>query len=119
MLGLFQRKDRLIVHGKAPYNAEPPLDRLRWLQRLTSTHEGHAEARLALAEAALDFALRFLAPGGCFVAKMLQGSGERGFVEVLRRHFEQVARVKPPSSRRESSEFFLVAKGRRAGSGGL
>ncbi len=29
MLGLFQRKDRLIVHGKAPYNAEPPLDRLR------------------------------------------------------------------------------------------
>ena len=32
----------------------PPLDRLRWLQRLTSTHEGHAEARLALAEAALD-----------------------------------------------------------------
>ena len=29
MLGLFQRKDRLIVHGEAPYNAEPPLDRLR------------------------------------------------------------------------------------------
>lgn len=29
MLRLFQRKDRLIVHGKAPYNAEPPLDRLR------------------------------------------------------------------------------------------
>ncbi len=29
MLGLFQRKDRLIVHGKTPYNAEPPLDRLR------------------------------------------------------------------------------------------
>jgi len=74
---------------------------------------------LNLAEAALDFALRFLAPGGAFVAKMLQGSGERGFVEALRRHFDQVARAKPPSSRRESSEFFLVAKGRKPGSGGL
>ena len=47
------------------------------------------------------------------------GSGERGFVETLRRHFDQVARAKPPSSRRESSEFFLVAKGRKPGGGGL
>ena len=94
-----------VVSDLAPAaSGQPDIDHLRILN---------------LAEAALDFALRFLSPGGCFVAKMLQGSGERGFVEVLRRHFEQVARVKPPSSRRESSEFFLVAKGRRAGSGGL
>ena len=36
MLGLFQRKDRLIVHGEAPYNAEPPLDRLRAAYRAIS-----------------------------------------------------------------------------------
>ena len=66
-----------------------------------------------LAEAALAFALDFLKPGGAFVTKMLQGSDERAFIEALRRNFESVKRAKPPSSRPESAEFFLVARGRR------
>jgi 23S rRNA (uridine2552-2'-O)-methyltransferase len=68
---------------------------------------------LNLAEAALDFACSFLVPGGAFVTKMLQGSGERDFIAALRTAFAQVTRAKPPSSRRESSEFFLVARGRK------
>lgn len=68
---------------------------------------------LNLAEAALAFALEVLEPGGAFVTKMLQGSGERDFIAELRRHFASVTRAKPPSSRPESSEFFLVARVRR------
>jgi 23S rRNA (uridine2552-2'-O)-methyltransferase len=75
---------------------------------------------LNLAEAALDFARACLAPGGCFVTKMLPGSGERDFIATLRRHFAQVVRVKPPSSRSDSAEFFLVARDLKPeGKGGL
>jgi len=68
---------------------------------------------LNLGEAALAFALDFLRPGGVFVTKMLQGSGEREFMTTLRRHFESVARAKPPASRPESAEFFIIARGKR------
>ncbi|MBM3523255.1 MAG: RlmE family RNA methyltransferase, partial [Alphaproteobacteria bacterium] len=68
---------------------------------------------LNLAEAALAFAAAQLKPGGSFVTKMLQGSGERDFIAALRSAFDSVVPVKPPSSRRESAEFFLVARGRR------
>ncbi|MBL8697327.1 MAG: RlmE family RNA methyltransferase [Alphaproteobacteria bacterium] len=68
---------------------------------------------LNLAEAGLAFAEAHLKPGGSFVTKMLQGSGEREFIAALRRGFAEVGRIKPPSSRRESAEFFLVARSRR------
>lgn len=68
---------------------------------------------LNLAEAGLAFAEAHLKPGGSFVTKMLQGSGEREFMSALRRVFSEVVRSKPPASRRESAEFFLIARGRR------
>ncbi len=68
---------------------------------------------LNLAEAAHDFARQTLVPGGSFVTKMLQGSGERDYVTALRAAFTTVTRVKPPASRTGSAEFFLVARNRR------
>ena len=89
----------LVLSDMAPSaSGQPDIDHLRILN---------------LAEAALEFACRFLRPGGAFVTKMLQGSGERDFIAALRREFTQVSRAKPPSSRRESAEFFLVAQGRK------
>lgn len=64
-----------------------------------------------LVEAALLFATEVLKPGGAFLAKMLQGGQEQQFQNELRRHFAVVRRIKPPSSRQESAEFFFVASG--------
>ncbi|MBS3960280.1 MAG: RlmE family RNA methyltransferase [Sandarakinorhabdus sp.] len=66
---------------------------------------------MALVEAAADFAMRALKPGGTFVAKVLGGGAEAALVAELKRHFETVRHAKPPSSRKESSETFLVATG--------
>ncbi len=68
---------------------------------------------MALAEAALDFAVSVLAPGGGFVAKLLQGGSEREMLHRLQRHFISVRHAKPPASRKESRELYVVAKGFR------
>ncbi len=79
---------------------------------------GHAETDhlriMALAEAAHDFARSILAPNGAFVAKLYQGGGENDLIEVLRHDFAEVKRVKPPASRAESAEFYVVATGFRS-----
>ena len=64
-----------------------------------------------LVETALAFAVEVLNPGGAFVAKMLQGGSEQEFQAELRRHFATVRRIKPPSSRQDSAEFFFIATG--------
>ena len=78
---------------------------------------GHAQIDhlriMALAEAALAFAQEVLATGGGFVAKVFQGGSERAFLDQLKRDFEKVRHVKPPSSRKESSELYVVATGFR------
>ncbi len=78
---------------------------------------GHARTDhlriMGLAEAALVFAEEVLAPGGSFVAKVFQGGSERDFLALLKRDFEKVRHVKPPSSRKESSELYVVATGFR------
>jgi 23S rRNA (uridine2552-2'-O)-methyltransferase len=77
-------------------------------------HAGTDHLRImALAEAALAFALEMLAPGGAFVAKVLQGGSERDLLETLRRNFRRVAHFKPPSSRADSAELYVVATGFR------
>ena len=68
---------------------------------------------MGLAEAALAFAQEILSPGGTFVAKVFQGGSERAFLDQLKRDFEKVRHVKPPSSRKESSELYVVATGFR------
>ena len=70
---------------------------------------------MALAELALDFALSILAESGGFVAKVFQGGSERAMLERMKRHFAVVRHAKPPASRKESSELYVVASGFRAG----
>ena len=72
---------------------------------------------MALAEAALAFALEVLAEGGGFVAKVFQGGAEQAMLERLKRHFATVRHAKPPASRKESSELYVVATGFRGGGG--
>lgn len=67
----------------------------------------------ALVEAAADFADAVLVPGGTFVAKVLGGGADAGLVARLNRAYAKVVHVKPPSSRKDSSEKYLVATGFR------
>lgn len=71
---------------------------------------------MALAELALHFALEALADGGGFVAKVFQGGSERLMLEQMKRRFAMVRHAKPPASRKESSELYVVATGFRGGS---
>ena len=68
---------------------------------------------MALAEMALDFAIRVLAPQGAFVAKVFQGGSERAMLDRMKRHIAQVQHAKPAASRKESSELYVVATGFR------
>src|SRR6516162_5601143 len=54
---------------------------------------------MGLAEEALDFALRVLAPGGAFLAKVFQGGSEKSLLDILKRDFAAVRHIKPKASR--------------------
>lgn len=69
--------------------------------------------QIALAERALDLALGLLPEGGGFVVKVFDGRDAPAFVRSLQENFRQVRRHKPPATRSNSREFFLVAEGRR------
>jgi 23S rRNA (uridine2552-2'-O)-methyltransferase len=82
----------------------------------TTGHAATDHIRIvALAEMALDFAVKTLSPGGGFVAKVFQGGSEKGILDVLKRNFATVRHAKPPSSRKESSELYVVALGFKGG----
>ena len=68
---------------------------------------------IALCEAAAYFAFDVLAEGGTFVAKVLAGGAEAELQKLLKQNFTKVANVKPPASRADSSEKFVVATGFR------
>ncbi|TRD22960.1 RlmE family RNA methyltransferase [Palleronia caenipelagi] len=70
---------------------------------------------IALCEAAAELAFDVLDEGGTFVAKVLQGGAEGSLQAELKRRFRTVANVKPPASRSDSSEKFVVARGFRTG----
>jgi len=79
-----------------------------------SGHKGTDHLRIiALVEAALEFAFDVLEDGGTFVAKVLAGGAEIGMQTLLKKNFTKVANVKPPASRADSSEKFVVAMGFR------
>ncbi len=81
-------------------------------------HAGTDHLRaIALAEAAFAFAREVLAPGGAFVAKVLQGGTEKALLDALKRDFCSVRHAKPPASRPESAEVFVVATGFKEGAG--
>lgn len=80
----------------------------------SSGHKNTDHLRIvALVEAAVHLALDVLEPGGTFVAKVLAGGAEADMQVLLKRHFNKVANVKPPASRSDSSEKFVVATGFR------
>ena len=83
-----------------------------------SGHKGTDHLRIiALIEAALEFAFDVLEDGGTFVAKVLAGGAEIEMQTLLKKSFRKVANVKPPASRSDSSEKFVVAQGFRGRAG--
>jgi 23S rRNA (uridine2552-2'-O)-methyltransferase len=72
---------------------------------------------MGLAEAAAEFARAVLAPGGVYLAKVLQGGTEGTLLTDLKRDFATVRHVKPAASRADSSELYVLATGFRGGAG--
>ena len=85
------------------------------LSDLAANTVGHAQTdhlrTMALVEAAADFAAQVLREGGAFVAKVFAGGADANLVAVLKRRFATVKHAKPPASRKESSEWYLIAQG--------
>lgn len=80
----------------------------------TTGHPGTDHLRIvALVEAAYAFAEEVLAPGGAFIAKVFQGGTEASLLAAMKKRFATVRHVKPPASRKDSSEIYLVATGFR------
>lgn len=69
---------------------------------------------MGLAEAAAAFACDVLRPGGAFLAKVFQGGTERELLDTLKKRFSTVRHVKPPASRSDSAELYVLATGFRA-----
>ncbi len=70
---------------------------------------------VALVEAATEFAREVLAPGGTFLAKVIQGGTEGTLLTLLKKDFAVVKHVKPLASRADSAELYLLATGFRGG----
>ena len=68
---------------------------------------------MAVVEAAYYFAIEVLKPGGMFIAKVRQGGAQNTLVAEVKKSFESVKHIKPPTSRKESSETYLIAQGFR------
>ena len=67
--------------------------------------------QMVLLEYAFDFALRALKPGGTFVAKSFTGGTTGELLKQIKEKFESVHHIKPPASRKDSVEMFIVAMG--------
>ena len=92
--------DLVMSDMAAPATGHPQTDHLRIM---------------ALAEAAYAFAKEVLAPAGAFLAKVLRGGAEKQLLDALKRDFATVRHVKPPASRADSAEIYVVATGFRGG----
>lgn len=78
----------------------------------TTGHRATDHIRIiALVELAADFAVRVLAPGGTFIAKVFQGGTEHELLAILKRHFATTIHAKPKASRADSAETYLLARG--------
>jgi 23S rRNA (uridine2552-2'-O)-methyltransferase len=87
------------------------------LSDMAANATGHARTDhlkiVALVEAAAEFAREILSPGGTFLAKVLQGGTETALLAALKRDYKSVKHVKPPASRTDSAELYLLATGFR------
>lgn len=66
---------------------------------------------MGLVEAGAWFAIETLRPGGTYIAKVFAGGTDDALLKVLKQHFKTVKHAKPPASRKESSEWYVVAQG--------
>lgn len=89
----------------------------RWLERHMNdpyVHKAKAagyRSRAAFKLVEIDERYKLLKPGGHFVAKTFQGGTENALLDLLKRNFQSVHHVKPPASRDESVELYILAKG--------
>ncbi len=87
------------------------------LSDMAAASTGHPQTDhlriMGLLEVAADFAADVLAPGGTFVGKVLQGGTENELLAALKRDFRTVKHAKPPASRSDSAEVYVVATGFR------
>jgi 23S rRNA (uridine2552-2'-O)-methyltransferase len=84
---------------------------------MAASSSGHKQTDhlriMALCEAAAYFSFDVLVEGGTFVSKVLAGGAEGELQKILKQRFDKVAHVKPPASRKDSSEKFVIATGFR------
>jgi 23S rRNA (uridine2552-2'-O)-methyltransferase len=66
---------------------------------------------MGLVETATDFAIQTLDEGGAFVAKVFAGGTDTALLAILKRNFAAVKHAKPPASRKDSSEWYVIAQG--------
>lgn len=66
---------------------------------------------MGLVEAAVDFAINVLEPGGTFVSKVFAGGTDGDLLTILKQNFKTVKHAKPPASRKGSSEWYVIAQG--------
>lgn len=87
------------------------------LSDMAANTTGHSQTDhlriMDLCENALIFALKILKPGGHFVAKIFRGGAEGDLLNLVKQNFKKVKHFKPESSRKESSEFYLIALERK------
>ncbi len=92
---------------------EGPVDVV--LSDMAASSTGHPQTDhiriMMLAEEAFSFAQDTLKEGGSFVAKVLQGGTEKTLLMLLKKHFTKVAHFKPPASRSDSAEMYVIALG--------
>ena len=88
------------------------------LSDMAANATGHARTDhlkiMALVETAADFAREVLSPGGAFLGKVLQGGTEAALLASLKRDYTSVKHIRPPASRADSAELYLLATGFRA-----
>lgn len=99
----------MLIAAMGGHKADVVMSDMAWP---TTGHRPTDHLRIVhLIEIAADFAIQVLNPGGSFVAKVFQGGTEHELLHMLKRHFRTTIHAKPPSSRSDSAEAYLVAKG--------
>lgn len=102
-------EEKAPIHLKALLKGEADVV----LSDMAASATGHAQTDhlkiMALAEAAYEFAAEILAPGGTFIAKVLQGGTTGELLKLLKQDFREIRHVKPPASRKDSAEIYVIA----------
>jgi len=116
VLGFLTRHNDLfpyIIEGRV--DTDVVIEFLRDVRDMAANTVGHPQTdhlrTMGLVEAGAAFAFDVLRPGGAFVAKVLAGGADSELVSALKRNSTTVKHAKPPASRKESSEWYVVAQG--------